>query len=105
MTISVSLCSEKIGEIKNFLSNFYEKDIQIDDSVKRWMYVYREPLKSVDIISTVMDNSDMFNINVFIQVNGGKFHHVNEKNHNEIIKDMFELFYEDSEAVYFCEKY
>jgi len=95
MSIIVSLWSRKQGEIKRFLEKYYEKEISMDEDVTQWMYVYNKPLESVDMISTVIDNKDKYDISVCIQVDEGDVHPVTYENHNDIIKGLFYLFYEE----------
>lgn len=95
MAIIVNLFSNREGEIKRFLERFYEKEINMDNDVDRWIYVYNKPLECVDLISALMDNTDKYKISMCLQVNEGDIHHVTTENHNDIIKGMFCLFYEE----------
>jgi len=96
MVITVNLCSKSDGEIKRFLESYYEKQICMDSDVERWMYVYNKPLEAVDLISTVVDNSHKYDITMYIQVNAEELQPVTYENHNDIIKGLFSLFYEES---------
>jgi hypothetical protein len=95
MSISVNLWSSKDGEIKRFLERYYDKKVNLDEDVNQWIYVYNKPLDAVDMISAVMDNSDKYKIGMCIQVNEGDIHPVTVENHNDIIKGIFCLFYEE----------
>lgn len=103
MSISVSLWSRKEGEIKRFLQRYYEKDVFLEEDVEKWIYVYNNPLDSVDIISAVVDNNHQYQISMCIQLNDGEPHIITEDNHNDIIKDIFELFYQKVEDAVCCE--
>ncbi|HHV59914.1 MAG TPA: hypothetical protein GXX49_06440 [Clostridiaceae bacterium] len=94
MSITVSLWSKKRGEIKRFLERFYEREMDIDIDLEKWVYIYNKPLMSVDLISAVLDNNDDFDIYLFLQVNDGQFHFVTEENKNDIIKSLFQLYYD-----------
>ncbi len=100
MSITVNLWSRKSGEIKRFLECYYEKALDMDSELKAWECEYDKPLESVDIISAVMDNTDIFQINVLIQVNKGQYHIITNDNHNEVIKDIFKLFYNENTMLY-----
>ena len=101
MAVIVNLWSKKQGEIKRFLERYYRKPINMDEDVEQWIYIYNNPLNSVDIISAVMDNNDMFQISLYIQIDKGDVHMVTVENHNDIIKGMFQLFYkEPTEVIY-----
>lgn len=93
MAITVNLWSKKAGEIKKFLECYYCKDIQMDEDVDNWIYVYKKPLEAVDIISAVMDNSNSYKIMVCLQINDGDLHPVTSQNHNDVIRGIFDLFY------------
>jgi len=98
MSISVSLCSRKIGEIKSFLEKYYQKEIELDNDVGQWTYVYNRPLEAIDLITAVIDNNFEYNINLFIQVDEGDIHVVTSENCNDIIKALLYLYYEDHEG-------
>lgn len=96
MSIAVNLWSRKLGDIKKFLESFYEKDnVYLDEDTDRWIYVYRNPLEAVDIISAVMDNNDKYDISLCIEMENGDLHPVTYENHNDIIKGIFVLFYKE----------
>ena len=95
MPIEVSLWTHKQGELKRFLERYYCKEIYMDEDVDRWVYIYNNPLDAVDIISAVMDNNDKYDISICIQVDQGDLHPVTTENHNDIIKGIFYLFYEE----------
>jgi len=96
MAIEVSLWTRKCGELKRFLEKYYGKKIMMDDDVDKWVYLYKKPLDAVDIISALMDNCDKYQISMCIQLDQGDVHYVTEENHNDIIKGIFYLFYEDT---------
>lgn len=101
MAVAVNLWSSKEGEIKRFLEKYYGKEVELDMDVSQWIYVYNKPLDSVDIISALMDNSDKYRIGMCIQMDHGDIHPVTAENHNDIIKGMFCLFYQEvHEKVY-----
>lgn len=96
MDLTVNLWSRKNGEIKRFLECFYDRKVNIDESEGEWACIYKRPMEAVDMISAVMDNTDIYQIDVLIQMDKGQFHHVTANNHNDIIKDIFNLFYNES---------
>ncbi|NLD50293.1 MAG: hypothetical protein GX660_24405 [Clostridiaceae bacterium] len=97
MHVTVNLFSSEQGVIKNFLQRYYQKEIHMDDDVGQWIYVYKKPLEAIDMISTVVDNSDKHNIGVFIQVDKGDLHPVTNTNCNDIIKALLYLHYKESD--------
>jgi hypothetical protein len=100
MSITVNLWSKKNGEIKRFLEKYYGRQLVMDEDVDQWIYIYRKPVDAVDLISAVIDNNDKYQIFMYLQVDEGDIHPVTVENHNDIIKGIFYLFYEDEkEAV------
>lgn len=99
MAITVNLWSKKEGEIKKFLERYYEKDVNMDDDVEQWIYVYNKPLEAIDMISVLMDNNDKYQISLCIQVDKCDVHPVTVENHNDIIKGILCLYYTELEAV------
>jgi hypothetical protein len=95
MAIVVSLWSRKTGEIRRFLQCYYEKDVHMDEDVEQWIYVYNKPMEAVDLISAVIDNNDKYEINICIQVDKGDVHPVTFENHNDIIKSIIHVYYEE----------
>ena len=96
MSITVNLWTRKTGELKKFLERFYLKKLNMDEDTDSWAYVYNKPVEAVDIICAVMDNSDRYRISVFIQINDGDIYPVTAENYNNVIKDIFHLFFKDS---------
>lgn len=99
MPITVNLWSKKPGDIKNFLKSYYERDIDMDEDVDQWIYVYRKPLDSIDMISAVMDNNNKHSISMCIQVDDCDLHPITAENHNDIIKGILYLFYKESPEI------
>lgn len=98
MSIVVNLWSKKTGEIKRFLDSYYEKEINMDDDVDQWIYVYKNPLDAIDLISTVIDNNDKFEVTICIQIDKCDVHPVTAENHNDIIKSILYVYYKDEMA-------
>ncbi|NMA35050.1 MAG: hypothetical protein GX940_10975 [Clostridiaceae bacterium] len=102
MSLTINLWSRKAGELKRFLSSFYECEVEIADDAEGWFHEYARPVEAVDIISAVIDNSDRFQITMYIQLNDGKLYHVTEENHNDVIKDIFMLFCNEGVLYHRC---
>ena len=96
MYVTVNLLSKKPGEIKNYLQRFFQKELNMDSDVEQWVYVYHKPLEAIDMISTVIDNSDKHKMSLFIQVNKGDIHAVTYENCNDIIKALLYLYYNET---------
>jgi hypothetical protein len=99
MAITVNLWSRKSGEIKRFLEKYYGKKVMMDEDVGQWIYVFRKSVDAVDMISAIMDNNDKFQIWIYLQVDDGDIHPVTFENHNDIIKGIFHLFYNEPREI------
>ncbi|MGE5329684.1 MAG: hypothetical protein ACM3KR_09285 [Deltaproteobacteria bacterium] len=98
MPITVNLTSESEGVLKNFLDIYYEKDSKIDNDVSEWINVFNKPLEAIDLISSVIDNSDTFDISLRICMDAGLLVEVNTENANDIIKFMLFRYYKGTES-------
>ena len=91
MGVIVSLYSSKKGEINNFLSKFYEKNLNINDSLK-WEQTFANPIDSVNIIGTFIDNKEDFDINMWVSLDTGFFINVTDFNSDKIIRYLYERY-------------
>lgn len=91
MGVIVSLYSSKKGEINNFLSKFYEKNLNINDSLK-WEQTFVNPIDSVNIIGTFIDNKENFDINMWVSLDTGFFINVTDFNSDKIIRYLYERY-------------
>lgn len=91
MSVIVSLYSSKKGEINNFLSKFYEKNLNINDSLK-WEQTFANPIDSVNIIGTFIDNKENFDINMWVSLDTGFFINVTDFNSDKIIRYLYERY-------------
>jgi hypothetical protein len=71
----------------------------MDEDIEQWIYIYSRPLEAVDIISAIIDNSDKYQIAICIQLEKGDVHPVTFENHNDIIKGLFCLYYQEAPEV------
>lgn len=99
MAVVVSMWSRKDGEVKRFLERYYQKEINMDEDVGQWIYVYSKPLDAIDIISAVMDNNDKYQLSISIQIDKADVHLITTENHNDIIKGMLCLYYQEPTEV------
>ncbi len=100
MSLTVNLWTRKSGDLKRFLESYYDKKLDLCERTAEWSCNYVKPLEAVDIISAVMDNNDRYQIRVLIQVNEGQMHLVTAENHNEVIRDIFLMFYHENSISY-----
>jgi len=98
MPVTINLSSENASVLKRFLDSYFEKDSHIDDDVSAWMNVFNKPLEAIDLITSVIDNSDTFDIQLGICMDAGILVEVNHQNVNEIIKFMLFRYYKQSDT-------
>ena len=91
MSAIVHLSSNKKGELEKFLSSFYNTSFKLLNSLK-WEKKYANPVEIAEIVGTFIDNSDDFDIHIWISIDKNVFIHVDEKNADDIIKFLYERF-------------
>lgn len=100
MKLTVNLWSRKTGEIRRFLKSYFNKEVELCESTGAWACNFSKPLDSVDLISAVMDNNDKYQIAVCIQIDQGQLHLITPDNHNDVIRDIYNLFYNENVLAY-----
>jgi len=96
MKLKINLWSRKNGELKRFLESYYDRPVDVKEDAGEWTCTYVKPLDAVDMISAVIDNNDKYHLILCIQLDEGQMHFINSDNHNDIIKDMYNLFYNEN---------
>ena len=91
MLVTVKLRSTKKNEINNFLSMFYETNMEISDDLN-WQHEYKNPVEASDIIGAYIDNYDSFNFKMWLCLDKDVFINITSQNGNEVIKYLFERF-------------
>ncbi len=91
METSVNLFSEKNGEIKKFLKLFFEKDIELNDNFF-WQKKYDNPINMIEIISTYNDNSEKFDIGLWVCLDENVYISINDFTINNVIKYLLERY-------------
>ena len=91
MFATVNLYSTKKGELNNFLSRFYNTDLEIYNDLN-WEKKYTNPLELTEIIGVYIDNSDLYNLKMLICIDKNLFITITEDNANDIIKYLYERF-------------
>jgi len=89
MSATVRLYSEKSGEIKSFIKNFFNKDISVADDLI-WEKTYENPVDLVDLIGVFVENN--YDINMWINLDDDVFINITKTNADEIIRYIFERF-------------
>lgn len=87
----VNLYSTKKGEISRFLNSYYNKQVNIENDLK-WENTYENPIEIADIIGSLIDNNDKYNINMWISLDTDTFVNVTQYNVDSIIRYLYERF-------------
>ena len=91
MNSIVSLYSMKNNEIKSFLNTFYDENISLDNDLE-WTKKYDDPVRIAEIIGVFIDNSDKFEINMWISLDDGVYINVTDYNADKIIRYLYERY-------------
>ena len=87
----VNLYSQKNNEIKKFLEKFFDKNLVINNDLK-WEQLYENPVEAADIIGAYIDNSDRFNISMWVSLDKGVFINITNFNADKIIRYLYERY-------------
>ncbi len=91
MLVTVHLYSQKKGELNQFLSRFYNTNLDLEEHLN-WEKKYANPIELAEIIGTYIDNNEKFNLTMWISLDKDVFVHVTEENADNIIKYLYERF-------------
>ena len=91
MLVTVKLRSKKKKEINNFLSNFYETNMEIPEDLT-WQQEYKNPIEASDIIGAFIDNIDSYDLKMWLCLDKDVFINITSQNGNDVIKYLFERF-------------
>lgn len=91
MPATLIIYSNKKGEINKFLSNFYNTNLDIDSEIK-WTKKYANPIELADIIGVFIDNSDLYELQLYVCIDKDLFISIDELNGNDFIKYLYERY-------------
>ncbi len=91
MRAVVKMQSKKPGELNLFLSEYYNTNLEIQNHLK-WEKIYENPVEITDLIGAFIDNSENFDIKMWISLDKDIFIKISEYNANDIIKYLFERY-------------
>lgn len=92
MSTIVNLYSTQKNEIKKFLENYYDKNIEIKNDDLEWKKEFDNPIEMAEIMGTFIDNSDKYEINMWISLDSGVLINVTEYNLDDIIRYLYERY-------------
>ena len=92
MLSSISIFSNKKGEINRFLSNYYNtSDLGIKDKLS-WQKSYKNPIEMTDLIGIFIENSDTFKISLWVCLDSDVYIRVSDRNADKLIRYIFERY-------------
>lgn len=91
--VTITLLSQKPAELNKFLNSFFDKKIDVADEAFMWSCIYEEPLASVNLISTLVDNNEKFKIEALISLEHLHSIKVSKENLEDLIKLMYFKYY------------
>lgn len=91
MKTSINFYSEKDGEIKKFLEQYYSKNLDIENTLVL-KKEFDNPVDMIDIISCFIDNNNKFKINIWISLDKDVYICVTDNNINRLIKYIYERY-------------
>ena len=90
----LKIYSETKNDIENFLSKFYDSEYILENK-NYYEITFNHPQKMLDIISCYSDNSDQFNISLWISLDKDIYILITQNNIDEIIKYIYERYPEE----------
>ena len=92
MVAKVILFSYKYGELNDFLSKFYNKNIGLEDSLS-WQKEFSNPVGMSEIIAAFVDNDEPSNsMTMWISLDEDVFIKITSANADNVIKYLFERY-------------
>lgn len=84
--VMVTLLAKKPCELSKFLNSYFNAQIINDDCSFKWSCFFERPVETINLLSTLADNNEKFNIDAMISINKDSSIHITDENINELIK-------------------
>lgn len=91
MNSIIKLYSAEAGQISSFLQHFYNHDIQLENDFL-WQKQYQNPIEIADMIAALIENNNIYNINMWISLDKDLFINITEINADDVIRYLFERY-------------
>ncbi len=91
MLSSINIFSDKKGEINKFLSSYYNTNLDIEDKLK-WQKTYKNPIEMTDLIGVIVENSDKYNLNVWVCLDADIYIRVSSNNADKLIRYIYQRY-------------
>lgn len=84
--VIVTLLAEKPCELSRFLNSYFNNQIINDECSFKWSCFFERPIDTVNLLSTLVDNNEKFNIDAIVSINKDSTIHITDENIDELIK-------------------
>ena len=91
MKTKINFYSQKDGEIKKFLEQYYSKNLTLENNLF-FEQEFDNPIDMIDIISCFIDNNNKFEINLWISLDKDVYICVTDTNIKNLIKYIYERY-------------
>lgn len=91
MITKIVLLSKKYKEINRFLSEFYDTNMNLEDSLY-WKKSFSNPIDMSELIAAFIDNISSFELTMWISLDEDIFIKISSSNAENVIKYLFERY-------------
>lgn len=88
---SANLFTENKSTLNEFLNKFYGKPINLENNLN-FEKNFENPVDMVELISTLVDNNEKYNIGIWITLDKNLYINITEHNLDKVIKYIFERY-------------
>jgi len=89
-TNTINLFAEKSQILNEFIQKFYE--INYNSENLKYERKYENPIDMIEIISTLIDNNEKYQIGIWMSIDENVFINITENNLDKIIKYLLERY-------------
>ena len=88
---SANLFTENKSTLNQFLNKFYGKPINLENNLN-FEKNFENPVDMVELISTLVDNNEKYNISIWITLDKNLYINITEHNLDKVIRYIFERY-------------
>ena len=88
---SANLFTENKSTLNEFLNKFYGKPINLENNLN-FEKNFENPVDMVELISTLIDNNEKYNIGIWITLDKNLYINITEHNLDKVIRYIFERY-------------
>ena len=87
--VIVTLLAQKPSELNSFLYTYFDEKIKVEDEAFMWSCIYSKPLESINLISTLIDNSEKYKIEALVSIKHLESIKISDENLEDFIRIMY----------------